>query len=251
MLEALGITVSFGNGHGGRFKALDNVSVSLPEGKIVGIVGESGSGKTTLIRTIAGLQKPDSGTIRHSGGGEKARIAMVFQDAAGSMNPRQRILDAISETVKLSGTAKTDAAKSEALRILGLVGLGADAAGKRPSALSGGQCQRASIARAIASRPSVLIADEPVSALDVSVAARILKLFRSLMEKRACGLESILMVSHDLAAVSAICDYAYVLEKGRIAEEGDPPLIFTKPSHPYTRRLLAAVPQLPRPGRQP
>lgn len=249
MLEAKNISVSFRRKGGTAFKALDSVSVSIPDGKTVGLVGESGSGKTTLVRTLCGLIRPDSGCVMQDGtpispGCINGRISMVFQDAAGALDPRQRIGDAIGETLKVRRTVPSVQVDAETRRLLELVGLPQDVASKRPSELSGGQCQRACIARAIAVRPSILIGDEPVSALDVSVQARILRLFDDLMHREEGGLDSLFIITHDLAVVSAICDYVYVLEKGRIVEEGIPEEIFKAPSHPYTRRLLAAVPTL-------
>ena len=256
MLEARNITVTFRRPGGARFKALDAVSVSIPDGKTVGLVGESGSGKTTLVRTLCGLVKPDAGEIRHTGAGTgglargtqgKAggnRVSMVFQDASGALDPRQRIGAALAETLRVRRVVPAHAVDAEVARLLKLVGLPGDVADKRPSEMSGGQCQRVCIARAIAVRPSVLIGDEPVSALDVSVQARILRLFSDLMGDPSSVLKSLFIITHDLAVVSAICDYVYVLEKGRVVEEGVPAAIFANPGHPYTRRLLAAVPKI-------
>ena len=160
---------------------------------------------------------------------------MIFQDAVGALNPRQRVGDAIAEV----GRVHKIAVDVEAL--LREVGLPAEIQTRFPNELSGGQCQRICVARALALRPSLLIGDEPVSALDVSVQARILRLLGDLREKQ--GL-SLLLVTHDLAVVSAVCDYVYVLEKGRMVEEGGPGEVFASPKHPYTRRLLASVPSL-------
>ncbi len=160
---------------------------------------------------------------------------MIFQDAVGALNPRQRVGDAIAEVGRVH---KLDV---DVDALLTQVGLPSEIKTRFPNELSGGQCQRICIARALALRPSLLIGDEPVSALDVSVQARILRLLGDLREKR--GL-SLLLITHDLAVVSAVCDYVYVLERGKLVEEGVPETVFAAPRHPYTRRLLASVPSL-------
>ena len=160
---------------------------------------------------------------------------MIFQDAVGALNPRQRVGDAIAEVGRVHKLAV------DVDGLLSQVGLPAEIKTRFPNELSGGQCQRICIARALALRPSLLIGDEPVSALDVSVQARILRLLGDLREKS--GL-SLLLITHDLAVVSAVCDYVYVLERGKLVEEGVPETVFAAPKHPYTRRLLASVPAL-------
>ncbi len=275
MLSAEDITVRFKRRDGTSFAALDHGSLQVPDGGAVGLVGESGSGKTTLIRTICGLQRPDGGRVvfdapagvqssefkvqssKFKGenlphkrindqttkrpnesvraAGRPGGIQMIFQDAVGALNPRQRVGDAIAEV----GRVHKIAVNVESL--LCEVGLPAEIQTRFPNELSGGQCQRICVARALALRPSLLIGDEPVSALDVSVQARILRLLGDLREKQ--GL-SLLLVTHDLAVVSAVCDYVYVLEKGRMVEEGVPGEVFTSPKHPYTKKLLASVPSL-------
>ena len=249
MLEARNVTVTFKRRGGERFKALDDVSISVPDGRTVGLVGESGSGKTTLVRTLCGLLVPDAGSVSTGPRGEDGaaapgKVAVVFQDASGALDARQSIHDAVAEALRVHRTVPRREIAAEAGRLLRLVGLPPDVDAKRPGGLSGGQCQRACIARALAVRPSVLIGDEPVSALDVSVQARILRLFASLMKDPSSGLKSLFIITHDLAVVSAVCDYVYVIERGRIVEEGEPAAVFASPSHPYTRRLLAAVPSL-------
>ena len=281
MLSAEDITVTFKRRDGTSFAALDHVSLQVPDGGAVGLVGESGSGKTTLVRVICGLQKPDGGRVvfdaeNHApaiglpGNGERGMgtglpttkrtneqtnkrlngqtvkhsartacgaggIQMIFQDAVGALNPRQRVGDAIAEVGRVHRiTVDVDG-------LLSQVGLPAEVKTRFPNELSGGQCQRICIARALALRPSLLIGDEPVSALDVSVQARILRLLGDLREKH--GL-SLLLITHDLAVVSAVCDYVYVLERGKLVEEGVPETVFAAPKHPYTQRLLASVPAL-------
>ena len=160
---------------------------------------------------------------------------MIFQDAVGALDPRQRVGDAIAEVGRVHHL------DVDVDGLLAQVGLPAEYKARFPSELSGGQCQRICVARALALRPSLLIGDEPVSALDVSVQARILRLLGDLREKN--GL-SLLLITHDLAVVSAVCDYVYVLEHGRLVEEGAPEAVFNAPKHPYTRRLLASVPSI-------
>ena len=242
MLSAEDITVTFKRRDGTSFAALDHVSLQVPDGGAVGLVGESGSGKTTLVRVIGGLQKPDSGRVvfgkrtndssRATGAGG---IQMIFQDAVGALDPRQRVGDAIAEVGRVHHL------DVDVDGLLAQVGLPAEYKARFPNELSGGQCQRICVARALALRPSLLIGDEPVSALDVSVQARILRLLGDLREKN--GL-SLLLITHDLAVVSAVCDYVYVLERGHLVEEGAPEAVFTAPKHPYTRRLLASVPSI-------
>ena len=256
MLEATGISVSFKRRGGAAFKALDDVSLSVPDGAIVGLVGESGSGKTTLVRTLCGLIRPDAGRVeidgrdaaevfaearKGRGRGGSLPVSMVFQDAAGALDPRQTALESVAEALRVHRVVPRAGIHAEAARLLATVGLPADVAGKRPRDLSGGQCQRVCIARAIAPRPSLLIGDEPVSALDVSIQARILKLLATLLESRENGLRAILLVTHDLAVVSTICTHVSVMEKGRIVESGVPREVFAAPRHPCTRHLLAAA----------
>lgn len=251
MLEARGVTVSFRRRGGDPFKALDDVSVAIPDGKVVGLVGESGSGKTTLVRTLCGLQKPDCGGVLldgrdvgaglRRGRGRALPISMVFQDAAGALDPRQTAFDAVAEALRVHHVVPRADVAGETRRLLATVGLPADVAYRRPGEMSGGQCQRVCIARALAPRPSILVGDEPVSALDVSVQARILKLLAKLLADGENGLRSILLVTHDLAVVATVCDYAYVMAAGRVVEEGEPRRLFSAPRHDCTRRLLAAA----------
>lgn len=252
MLEASHVTVSFRRRGGEPFRALDDVSIKVESGKIVGIVGESGSGKTTLVRTLCGLQKPDSGEVLFKGreiheamaaarSGAGLPLSMVFQDASGALDPRQTAASAVGEALRVHRMVARGGEGEEVRRLLAAVGLPADVAGKRPTEMSGGQCQRVCIARAIAPRPALLIGDEPVSALDVSVQARILKLLAALLKGHENGLEAILLVTHDLAVVAAVCDYVYVMSGGRVVEEGVPREVFAAARHEATRRLLAAA----------
>ena len=250
-LAAEHVTVTFTRRGRGSFKALDDVSLSLPPGAAVGLIGESGSGKSTLVRVLMGLRRPDTGTVRL--GGQplyqpscslkvRDKIQMIFQDAAGALNPRQTVFAALSEVLTVVRGERRELGVRVA-ELLEQVGLSADLAARYPRELSGGQCQRVCIARALTVEPAILIADEPVSALDVSVQARILRLLRDLRARR--GL-SLLLVAHDLAVVGAVCDQAVVLQEGRVVEAGTPADLFSRPQHPYTRRLLDAVPDLDR-----
>ena len=235
----------------GAHEAVKGVSFTLGPGEILGIVGESGSGKSTIARTLMGLEQPSSGAIdiRASNPAERPEesLQMIFQDAVGSLNPRMTIGQTLSEVVCFSdrrnGAAKKESAPLDGsiVRLLETVGLPAAVLGQYPRELSGGQCQRVSIARALACKPEVLIADEPVSALDVSVQARILNLLRDL--RRDLGL-SILLIAHDLAVVKNVCDRICVMEKGVFVDTGDARTVFEHPQSDYTRRLLAAVPRI-------
>jgi peptide/nickel transport system ATP-binding protein len=248
------ITVGFKRRGTGQFLALDKVSLELPPGAAVGLIGESGSGKSTLARVLTGLLVPNSGRVLLDGhevppaqaaARLRRQVQMIFQDAAGALNPRQTVFAALAEVLTVirhlhGGRAALDA---RITALLEQVGLPAGLAGRYPRELSGGQCQRVCIARALAVEPAVLIADEPVSALDVSVQARILKLLGRLRRERGLTL---LLIAHDLAVVGAVCEQAVVLQTGRVVEAGPPELLFRAPRHPYTRRLLAAVPDLGR-----
>ena len=223
----------------GAYEAVKGVSFALAKGEILGIVGESGSGKSTVAKTLMGLERVASGTVSFPSG--PARLQMVFQDAVGSLNPRMTVRQTLREVVAQAQRRRGDAAEAEARRLLGLVGLSEAVLEQYPREMSGGQCQRVSIARALATRPDVLVADEPVSALDVSVQARVLNLLRDL--RREMGL-SILLIAHDLAVVKNVCDRICVMERGRFVDVGETEAVFSHPSSDYTRRLLAAVPRI-------
>ena len=224
----------------GSYEAVKGVSFSLGDGEILGIVGESGSGKSTIAKAIMGLQKPSSGKIEIA---PDTGIQMIFQDAVGSLNPRMTVRQTLEEVIKIKGRRKKDEGR-DAEGLLSLVGLSKAVLDQYPREMSGGQCQRVSIARALACEPRVLVADEPVSALDVSVQARVLNLLRDLC--RDLGV-SIILIAHDLAVVKNVCDRICVMEKGRFVDEGDPESVFSSPSSDYTRRLLAAVPRIRQP----
>ena len=226
----------------GDYEAVKGVSFTLGKGEILGIVGESGSGKSTIAKTLMGLEKPSSGRIQVKVRGEGERrtnVQMIFQDAVGSLNPRMTVRQTLAEVLKLKHSKNSKTQTPESL--LDFVGLSQAVLDQYPREMSGGQCQRISIARALACEPEVLIADEPVSALDVSVQARILNLLRDL--RRDLGL-SILLIAHDLAVVKNVCDRICVMEHGLFVDAGDAEEVFDHPTSEYTKRLLSAVPRI-------
>ena len=217
----------------GAYEAVRGVSFALGAREILGIVGESGSGKSTIAKTLMGIERSSSGTIAVNA----SSMQMVFQDAVGSLNPRMTVRQALCEAIRL----KRPKNYSRPEQLLELVGMSEAVLDQYPREMSGGQCQRVSVARALACEPQVLIADEPVSALDVSVQARVLNLFRDL--RRELGL-SILLIAHDLAVVKNVCDRVCVMERGRFVDVGLSEEVFANPTSEYTRRLLAAVPTI-------
>ena len=221
----------------GAFEAVKGVSFTLGEGEILGIVGESGSGKSTIAKTLIGLEKASSGEIAVAPG---IGMQMIFQDAVGSLNPRMTVRQMLAEVLRHAARGAAQEATPQSL--LAQVGLSDAVLDQYPRELSGGQCQRISVARALACRPKVLIADEPVSALDVSVQARVLNLLRDL--RRNLGL-SIVLIAHDLAVVKNVCDYVCVMEKGRFVDVGKSEDVFANPQSGYTKHLLAVVPKIP------
>lgn len=229
--------------------ALKNVSFSLRKNEVLGIIGESGSGKSTIAKLITGLYQPTGGNIflggrsivrlkRQAQKEVYTKVQMVFQDAVGSFNPRRKIGESISDTLcRLCGENKHTAGKETAL-LLDDVGLPGDYAEKYPHELSGGECQRAAIARAMSVHPEILICDEATSALDVSAQAKIVEL---LMHLRRIHTVSILFITHDLPLVSNISDRILIMDEGELVEEGSTEEVITRPKTVYTRRLLDAV----------
>ncbi|MBS9722109.1 ABC transporter ATP-binding protein [Tianweitania sp. BSSL-BM11] len=229
-------------------RALHGVSIDIHEGEVVALVGGSGSGKTTLGRAIAGLVKESSGDIQFQGRSRETdwrdyrlNCQMVFQDPYSSLDPRMTILALVEEALRLVPDLDSAAKRKRASEVLEEVGLGGDFADRYPHELSGGQRQRVAIARAIARRPRFLIADEPVSALDVTVRAQVLDLFSDLQKRYGF---SCLFISHDLGVVEQVADRVVVMQDGRIIEQGDRDTIFDNPQEAYTRRLLSAIPAL-------
>ena len=234
MLEVRSLRVRYG-----AFEAVRGVDFELRKGEMLGIVGESGSGKSTIARVLMNLQKPSGGEIIRRAKG----MQMVFQDAVGSLNPRMTVRQTLSEALKHAAKrgGAVPAAGKGASGLLETVGLPVSVLDQYPREMSGGQCQRVSVARALASSPEVLIADEPVSALDVSVQARVLNLLRDLKDEM--GL-SILLIAHDLAVVKNVCDRVCVMERGVFVDAGDAAEVFESPSSDYTKKLLSAVPRV-------
>jgi peptide/nickel transport system ATP-binding protein len=223
----------------GSRTAVSQVTFDLGRGESLGVVGESGSGKSTLLRLLLGLELPDEGTVAYGGRSRRREVQIVFQDPVSALDPRMKVADIILEPLRVMGIREGGRARLEEL--LDAVGLERDAARRYPHEFSGGQRQRIAIARALASRPRVLLADEPVSSLDVSVRAQILNLLREL--RADLGL-TLVLVSHDLSVVRQMCHRVLVMYQGEIVEEGETRRIFQAPAHPYTRRLLASIPRL-------
>jgi oligopeptide/dipeptide ABC transporter ATP-binding protein len=252
LLEVSDLSVTFPARRAGAagartLQALDGVSLGVSPGEIVGVVGESGCGKSTLGRAIVGLVRPSSGSLRFAGEalgrrrrlGDRRRVQIVFQDPASSLNPTMTAGAAIGEALHIHGIGGRRDRPARVAALLEKVGLPASVASRRPKALSGGQKQRVSIARALAVEPDLLVADEAVSALDVSVQAQIIGLLQDLNE--TLGL-AILFIGHDLSVIETLCDRVVVLYLGRVMESGPAEAIFRRPFHPYTRALLDAAP---------
>ena len=230
-------------------RAVDGVDLEMRRGEALALVGESGSGKSTLALALAGLQRTDHGEIRFDGRvlpasrsrADRRRIQMVFQDPYSSLNPRMTVGGMLRELLRVHHVVPANRIAAFSTELLALVGLGEADLSAYPRQFSGGQRQRVAIARALALRPDVLVADEPVSALDVSVQATILNLLSNLRDD--LGL-TLLLISHNLAVVRHLCDRVAVMYLGRIVEVAPTEQIFSTPRHPYTRGLLAAIPRM-------
>jgi len=240
------------------FRAVDRVSFAIGKEEVVGLVGESGSGKTSVAQLILRLMAATSGEIRYRGKditrqtGTDLRpfrqsAQMVFQDSQSALNPRKTIRRTLIETLKRRHGTAVDL-EDRAIALLAIVGLGREALGRYPHAMSGGQRQRVGIARALAMDPEFIVADEPVSSLDISLQAQIINLLKALRQDR--GL-TMLFISHDLALVNHLCDRIAVMYAGRIVEIGSPGDVLRTPAHPYTQALIAAIPGGPRSGERP
>jgi peptide/nickel transport system ATP-binding protein len=231
--------------------ALDGVDITVRPGVGLGIVGESGAGKTTLLRLLLGVDRPSTGEVQFAGQPlDPARrrefrrqVQVVFQDPRSSLNPRMPVASIVGEPLRSLRIGRDRAARAERVaQVLTAVGLRPEDGRRYPHEFSGGQRQRIAIARALAPAPRVLLADEPVSALDVSVRLQIIELLQELVEQ--FGL-TLVLVSHDLAIVSQLCQEVLVMRHGRVVEFGATADVLTRPVDPYTRALLAAIPQLP------
>ena len=221
-------------GRNKRRQVLHDVSFTINSGETVGLVGESGSGKTTLCRAVLGLLKDYDGEIIH----HSKRPQMVFQDPFSSLNPVRPVGWILDEALRIQGGHSAAERKSLVEEVLTQVGLGPEYASRLPKELSGGQRQRVSIAAAVITRPKLVVADEPVSALDVTIQAQILKLLHQLKKQYEL---SYLFISHDLNVIYQICDRVLVMQKGVIVEQNTVEELFNNPRHPYTRQLLKAA----------
>ncbi len=249
LLEVRDLCVDYRRNGGRPFRAVRGVSLAVDAGQSVGIVGESGCGKSTLARAVLGLEPIAEGDILFDGRSLRAftradwadyrrRVQMVFQDSLGTLNPRQRVGSALAEALRFHGKPV-----SRVGELLALVELPEALAERYPHELSGGQRQRISIARALAVEPRLVVADEPVSALDVSIQASVIHLLDRL--RRELGV-AFLFIAHDLAVVRALCPVAHVMNRGVVVESGPTAELFTHPRDPYTQSLLAAVPDVRR-----
>ena len=234
-------------------KAVDDVSFQIHKGEIYGLVGESGSGKSTVARCLMNIYEPSAGKISYNGVNicEKRERSqhkemlqrtrqMIFQDSASSLNPRMKVRDIITEPLKLHHIAPDRGSyREEAAYQMWTVGLDPVYLDKYPSELSGGQRQRVAIARALVIHPDLIIADEPIASLDVSIQAQIVNLFRKLQQENGF---SFLFIAHDLSMVEFLCDRVGVMYHGKLVEEGEAKAVFDRPKHAYTKALLSAIP---------
>jgi peptide/nickel transport system ATP-binding protein/oligopeptide transport system ATP-binding protein len=247
------VRTGFFRRHTGDIRAVDDVSFSIEEGTTVGLVGESGSGKSTIGKTLLKLIPATGGTVRYNGTDIlplsesefrplRRELQMIFQDPFGSLNPRHSVLEIVGEALEIHFPTLTRSERTDRVaELLRQVGLQPEMMRRYPHEFSGGQRQRIGIARALAVRPRFIVCDEAVSALDVSVQAQIVNLLQDLQEE--LGL-TYLFIAHDLAVVEHISDHVLVMHHGRIVESAGAEEIYQNPQHPYTRRLLEAVPRL-------
>jgi peptide/nickel transport system ATP-binding protein len=256
VLDARGLSKTFKRPGGSPVLAVDDVSFQLLRGTTLGLVGESGSGKTTAARLALGLARPDAGDVRvlgeafssvpeHQRRALRPQIGAIYQDALSSFDPRLTVRDVLRDAVgrgrRASNRAGVSVVDARTRQLLDWVGLSPALLARRPLSLSGGQRQRVSIARALASSPQILVCDEPVSALDVTIQAQVLDLLNELQRELSL---SLLFISHDLGVIQHVSDRVAVMQNGRIVEQGDTRTVFAAPQHQYTRELLGAVPRL-------
>jgi peptide/nickel transport system ATP-binding protein len=251
LLRVVNLVVEFPAGARNKVHAVSGISLDVREGETLGLVGESGCGKSTTGKAIMQLPRPTSGTVQFRGedltklkGAElrktRPALQMIFQDPISSLNPRRKVGDIIAEPMKIWKSGNDATREAKVREVLEAVGIDPDAAmGRRPHQFSGGQCQRISIARALMLDPKVIICDEPVSALDVSVQAQILNLLEDM--KARYGL-TLLFIAHDLAVVKNVSDRVAVMYLGKLCEVAAPDDLYAEPAHPYTAALLASIP---------
>ncbi|WP_424211925.1 dipeptide ABC transporter ATP-binding protein [Streptomyces sp. BI20] len=243
VVEAVGLRRVFGRGRS-ALTAVDGVDLVVRPGETLGVVGESGSGKSTLGRMLVGLLPPDAGEVRRDGRrvtGIVPGAQMVFQDPVASLNPRRTVGESVADPLRAAGERDEKTIRARVAELLDLVGLAPEHRDRFPHEFSGGQRQRVGIARALAPRPSLIVCDEPVSALDVTTQAQIVALLERV--RRETGI-ALVFIAHDLAVVRQVSDRVLVMHRGRIVEEGTPDEVYDHPRDPYTRALLAAVPTL-------
>jgi peptide/nickel transport system ATP-binding protein len=252
LLEVTDLAVHFRGRRRSVVRAVDGVSFSVDKGRTLGIVGESGSGKSTTGRAVLRLIEPTRGSVRFDGAdllslsrqemfGFRARAQIVFQDTYASLDPRWTVGRTLAEPLALHTRKSKPAIRDRVVEVLELVGLTASHAGRYPHEFSGGQRQRIGIARALLLEPDLVVCDEPVSALDVSVQAQVLNLMKDLQDR--LGLTYV-FISHDLSVVEFMADDVVVMKSGQVVESAPAGQLFADPRHPYTRQLLAAVPTL-------
>jgi peptide/nickel transport system ATP-binding protein len=258
LLRVDDLVVEFGSGRR-RVQAVSGISIDILPGETLGLVGESGCGKSTTGKAIIQMPRPSSGTVRFAGqdltrlsGAElrevRTDLQLIFQDPISSLNPRRRVRDILAEPLRIWKRGSKDEQQDIARRTLDTVGLDPETAlDRRPHQFSGGQCQRISIARALVLQPKLIICDEPVSALDVSVQAQILNLLEDLKDRYGLTL---VFIAHDLAVVKNISDRVAVMYLGKLCEVGEPETLYARPAHPYTAALLSSIP-VPNPAVAP
>lgn len=232
--------------------AVDGVNMTIEQGKTYGLIGESGSGKTTIGKTIVGLEKATSGEILFNGENildKKVRkrikynedVQMIFQDSMSSLDPKKRVLDIIAEPIRNFEDLNEEEEKERVYELLDIVGMPRDSIYRYPHEFSGGQRQRIGVARAVACKPKLVICDEPTSALDLSVQAQVLNYLKEIQKKYNL---TYIFISHDLGVVKHMCDYIYIMHRGRFTETGLKDDIYNNPKHIYTKRLIASIPHI-------
>jgi oligopeptide/dipeptide ABC transporter ATP-binding protein len=250
LLQVDGLSKHFRAGRGTLVRAVDGVSFAVDRGETLGLVGESGSGKSTIANSVLGLTALDSGTIAFEGRAlaglsrdelraVRRSLTAVFQDPSGSLNRRRTAGAIVGAPLVAHGIGSAKERRARVVEMLELVGLGSEFLRRRPSEMSGGQCQRVAIARALATGPSLVVLDEAVSSLDVSIQAQVLNLLRQLQRENDLAY---LFISHDLAVVRFLCSRVAVMYRGRIVETGPREVLFSRPLHPYTHSLMRAIP---------